>query len=426
MSDVFQASNANAGWGGPVSGRGRPAPFFPLRPADPAIRPLPFPYRGAVAISNDAEYLDFEFFETLMRFLNTRQSTALGPGLGLRVTSSMFFFSARDYNFSYFAGDRPDAPRSRVADRIDSYLKAGWIDTIHAYGDFDGVGGCSRDHAIAAFRALEISGARPEVFSNHGGVDNAQNIGADAAYHRGDVLGDLAYHADLLTEHGVRYVWTDSLVISETPATGWKAALKRQWAPPDPGLLVPVRLQDGREFIGFRRFRGTGTYAPNLSSLLSQVRQISWNHLYEQWGAVMLYQHLGVLQRSAGACTPATIESVLRRPEVYLTPFRILQHEQDAGRLWVAGCAELLRYAEMIRGVALRRDEKSHDIALEFPLPVPDPQRFFGGLTVMADPRQGVKLTYAGRALTTTWNGPEGNDGRYSVTVTPARMPGIW
>lgn len=425
MTPAPAHDEAFAGWTESSRTRGRPLPYFRMRPKDSGIRPLPFPYRGAVAISNDAEYLDFDFFETLMRFLNTHQPTALGPGLGLRVTSSVFFFSARDYNFSYFAGDRPDAPRARVADRIDAYLRSGWIDTIHAYGDFDGVGGCTRDHAIAAFRALEKIGARPEVFSNHGGVENAQNVGADAAYHRGDVLGDVAYHADLLTEHGVRYVWTDSQVISEASATGWRSRLKRRTASAEGELLAPVRLQDGRELLGFRRFRGTGTYAPNLSSLLSQVRQLPWDDLYATWGATVLYQHLGVLHRSGGACTPATTEAVLRRPEAYLAGFRVLQREQEAGRLWVAGCAELLRYAEMIRGVEVQRDEARATIAIDFPQAVSDPQRFFGGLTLAADPRPGVSVTYRGQALATAWNGPEG-DGRYSVTVVPPRFPVIW
>jgi hypothetical protein len=79
MSSVPQTSDPAAGWNRDGSGGGRSTPFFSLRPADPAIRPLPFPFQGAVSISNDAEYLEFESCETLMRFLNTRQSTASEP-----------------------------------------------------------------------------------------------------------------------------------------------------------------------------------------------------------------------------------------------------------------------------------------------------------------------------------------------------------
>jgi len=400
--------------------------FYPVRARDPAVRPLPYPFRGALAISNDAEYLQMDFFEALMRFLNTRGPTPFGPGLGLCVTSSAFFFSAQAYNLSYFDGMRADAPRSQQADRLDDYLRAGWIDTIHAYGDFDGAGGCTRAHAVEAFRALEKLGVRLEIFSNHGGVENEQNIGADAAYHRGDHAGHPAYHADLLAENGVRYVWTDSLVMPETRPVGWRGLLKRRRQPEPTELLATARLNDGREFVGFRRLRGTGIYAPNLASLHAQVQRVAWPDLYAAWGATVVYQHLGVLQRSAGVCEAATVEAVQRRPEVYLAPFRRLQREHDAGRLWVGGCAELLRYLEMVRSVTIRRDGAADQIAVEFSGTVAEPDMFFAGLTIAADPRRPVKVFYAGRELPTAWNGPDGEGGGYSISVTRPARPAIW
>lgn len=405
---------------------GRPAPFFPVRPRDRAVRPLPFPYRGALAISNDAEFLRMDFFEALMRFLNTRDSTPLGPGLGLRVTSSLFFHSAQPYNDTYFDGAAADAPPSRHAARYDEFLRSGLIDTIHAYGDFDGTGGCTRAHAEAAFRALEKVGVRLPVFSNHGSRDNVQNIGTDADYHRGDHPGDAAYHADLLASHGVRYVWTDSLVIAESGPTGWRGAWRRWRRPPPSELLTTSRLTDGSTFLGFRRFRGTGACAPNFSSLGAQVAQFDWPAMYDRWGASVMYQHLGVLQRSGGVCEPATIDALRRRPDVYLAPFRVLQAQQDAGRLWVCGCADLLRYVEMVRDVTVRRDAAADTLTLEFPRPVPEPAVFFAGLTLAADPGRPLRVTFGGRDLPVAWNGPDAAGGGYSVTVTRPTAINPW
>ena len=96
------------------------------------VRPWPYPFKAALTISNDAEYVSFNFFEELMTFLNTESQTSLGQGLGIEVTSSVFHFSANPYNFSVFKGASPDAKPSEYAHRIEEYLSGGWIDTLHA------------------------------------------------------------------------------------------------------------------------------------------------------------------------------------------------------------------------------------------------------------------------------------------------------
>jgi len=399
--------------------------FFPVRPADAAVRPLPFPFRGALAISNDAEFLQWDFFEALMRFLNTRTETPFGTGLGMRMTTSVFFYTVPAYNFSYFDGSDVGSPRSTYADRLDQYIRAGLIDTIHAYGDFDGSGGCTRAHATAALRAIESAGGRMEVFSNHGSIDNVQNVGADAAYHCGDRPGHPSYHADLLAAHGVKYVWTDSLVTPPGDGSDWRAVLRRLGRSP-PKILAPVILNDGQELHGFRRFRGTGANAPNLSSLHTQIEQIPWREMYASWGATFIYQHLGVLQREAGVCEAATIERVKARPELYLAPFHRLHREHQEGRLWVCGCAELLRHLEMSQTVRVHHSAEAAEIALDFPGEVADPSLFFAGLTIKADPRRNMTVTFRGRALPVAWNGPEGSDGEYSLTVMRPPMADIW
>jgi hypothetical protein len=377
-----------------------------LEPATSRFRPLPYPYLGALSISGDAEGFEPAFFDALMAYLNSRGPTPFGQGLGLEITASLFFYNGAGP--AYFTEPRPGAPRSSWADRLDDYLSAGWIDANHAFGDFD-AGGFVRAHALHAYEALAKLGVVLPVFTNHGGTGNRQNIGGDAGYHAGDKPDDPAYHADLLAKHGARFVWTDSLYI-EAPT-------------PEPApLLIPRILQDGGAATGVRRLRGTGRNAPNLTSLLAQLRLLSWDKLYADHGVVALYQHLGVAHRAEGRLFPATVAETLIRPELCLAPFRLLARERDEGRLWVAGFARLLRYAEAVNSAGLSGGQGVGVIEIvDPPGHVLDPK----GLTIYIDPALPIKVTHRGREIAIRHNGPD-ETGRYSVTVASTSLPDIW
>lgn len=414
------------------------------RPRDPLVRPLPYPFLGAVALSNDIEFTSLEWFEAVMAFMNSRGTTPLGPGLGLEVASSMFFYSAHPYTLSYFQGAAADAPPAPHAARLDEYLRAGWIDTNHAYGDFDFTGGCTRAHAARALDALARRGVALAVFTNHGTEHNAQNIGADAAYHRGDVPGDPAWHADLLREAGCRFVWTDSLKVDRTPPRGLENRL-RTLAGDALGLVDPARrtprevlrplvLQDGGPMTGFIRVAGTGENAPNLGNMGRQFARVGLGRLYSGWGVAVLYQHLGVALRRAGRCHGAGVAALVRDPRP-LEPLRELAREADAGRLWVAGTARLLHYLDMIARVAVRRAEpgvlevdfSSDPVFGTNPGAAPgrdDPADALQGLTVfVAD--MTTALRFRGRDLPVTRNGPDAQ-GRRSVSVPLRKLEDIW
>ena len=222
------------------------------------MRSLPYPYKAGVAISNDAEFMSPEFFEGLMAFLNSTGLTPLGSGLGLEVTSSAFFYSAHPYSFSYFEGAVVGGRETAFAARMEEYLRAGWIDTLHAYGDFDGLGGFQRAHAERTFDVLARMGATLPIYTNHGDSANVQNIGGDAAYHLGDVPGTTAYHTDLLKAHGVRYIWTDSAVTGEPPVArgGLRRFVPTRKTKTAPAFMADWMLRDGNTMQRFVRFRG--------------------------------------------------------------------------------------------------------------------------------------------------------------------------
>jgi hypothetical protein len=382
-------------------------------------RVLPYPYKGAMTISNDAEFMSFEFFETFYSFLNSNKKTIFGDGLGLQVTSSLFFYSNKPYNLSYFNGIEVNSPKNGYAQRLCEYLKAGWIDTNHAYGDFDGIGGFQRAHAIRVLEEMNEKQIQIPCFTNHGDTFNIQNIGTDASYHQGDRPDSRAYHADLLHQLGTRYIWTDSAIFARKS----KRFLRISHLTIKP-VIVKRRLQDGQEFLVFNRFRSTGANAPNLSSLGYQIEQVNLEELYRKRGIIVLYQHLGVLGRNSGKCIPATIEAVRSRPEVFLAPWYRLAREVHEGRLWLPALHVLLRYCEMLLFTGLvRREDNAIEVVIE--RVIPDPEEYFQGLTFYIDTRDSVSLIYCGRQIPIVYNGPD-ETGRYSVTVPIRKKEDIW
>lgn len=402
------------------------------------LRSWPYPFQAGLTISNDAEFMSLEFFEELMAFLNTENQTTLGQGLGIEVTSSVFHFSPNSYNFSIFDGALPDAQLSQNAHRIDEYLRAGWIDTLHAYGDFDHVGGFERAHAVRCVEHLKKIGVSVNVFTNHGGIQNIQNVGRDASYHRGDHKGHSAYHTDLWKEMGIRYVWTDSMVthrlkplsltirqrLSSVRRSLTRNRAAEYFKTQDSGVLKTVQLNDELHVDAFRRFRGTEVNAPNLSSWAYQLAQIPWQEFYRNCEGLVLYQHFGVLHRINGRCTAATIQAIKERPEVYIAPFRFLAREYKEGRLWVAGCARFLNYLKMRDEIKFICGEDGF-VRLQLNESFLNPQVALQGLTIYIDPTNFRGLLFRGAEIPVQFNGPD-YTGRYSVTVPIQQLTNIW
>ena len=67
----------------------------------PAVRHLPYPYRAALTICSDIDDTQntADFLE-IQRFLNTKQQTSMGEGLGLEIGNSFYFYDDDGY-FSF-------------------------------------------------------------------------------------------------------------------------------------------------------------------------------------------------------------------------------------------------------------------------------------------------------------------------------------
>lgn len=398
------------------------------------IRPLPYPYRAGISISSDAEFFEFNFFEELMKFLNTNRLTRFGPGLKLECTASVFFFSDKAYNFSYYQGLEADAKESSLSPRLRDYIRSGLIDTNHAHGDFDGHPVFTRFHAQRILDDMRAAGLVVRVFTNHGGRENIQNIGADSDYHEGDRPHSAAYHRDLLEQLGTSFVWTDSLTYAKPQAVVSEVTKRRFSLRPrkiSPAvqndsikILVDSPMQDGKFMTGFMRLRSTGRNAPNLSSFKYQIDQINFTDLYKNFGAMVVYQHLGVLARENSICQQAQIEDILQNPNAYLAGFYKLSEEAKSGNLWVCGLFRFLTYLKMIETVNIQ-EEGDGSLEVIYPETVSDPQAFFAGLTIYTPVAKDIRLSYRGKKLEVIFNGPDDTD-CYSFTVKMETLEDIW
>jgi hypothetical protein len=297
------------------------------------LRDYPYPYRSAIAISNDCEFTTWDTQIALSRFLCGEK------GLDLEISNSLFFFVTNSLchsTFSYFQGTS-DVPTAE-APVIREMVRAGYIDTVHAYGDFDD-GSFKRLYAERVAKECREHGLRFAVWTNHGSDQNWQNLGhrSLARYQQGDNPQHPCYHLDLLRQIGVRYFWVDDGYLEK---------------PDDEGpLLYDEDGRDGSSLQLFRRYRGlAGRPAPNASSLPDQVRIKDIEAVIEKGRACIVYQHLGCWRKTDAGAFEAN------RPP-YFTPagVQVLEYLAQAfhdGRCLVTTVARLLRYLETFKTLA--------------------------------------------------------------------------
>lgn len=297
-------------------------------PEPVSVRSYPWPFRSAVAVSNDCEFMDAGTYHDLTGFLSGRN------GLGLEIAHSMFFYVTNALCHSsvgYFEGmsGRP----SLHADFLADLVRSGWIDTIHAYGDFD-AGGFERPMAERVVEECARRGLSFPVWSNHGSNLNLQNLGHEAltTYQHGDDPDHPAYHLDLLRRTGFRYAWVDDGLIPEAATVG--------------SPLYDATARDGTDLRLFRRYRGLmGKAAPNAGSLSEQIPSADLDAIVERGATCIYYQHLGVARKNEdGSFTPARKPFFDQQAEARL---RDLADRQRAGDCLVAGTGRLLRFLEV-------------------------------------------------------------------------------
>lgn len=326
-------------------------------PAQPlvGVRKFPYPYRAMLAVCSDIDRTTITRFRNIHRFLNTREQTPIGKGVGLDVADSLWVFKRKRNRADIsLLRDHDSHEPENYADELAHYARAGWIDTLHTYGNFTASPGTiffERRHASMALDELRRRDIFLPVWVDHGSRTNVQNFGF-GGHQVGDIPGSTAYHTDLLIEYGVRFSWNH---LNGTPC-GLQEALS------------PLHLRDGRRLWGFARYMsavddraveaferhprfyevnpafarnwGKGRPATMLwwpALLDSQLSTAVLNELTHHGLFSITAQHLGDLA-SEQELSPAAVEV-----------FRDLRARQDAGDILVARTSRLLEYSRVVR-----------------------------------------------------------------------------
>jgi len=337
-----------------------------------ALRKFPYPFIAALAICSDVDGTDTaEKFLAIQNFLNTERDTGMGPGLGLEIGNS-FFSLTPDDTFSYLS--------SRPTDRaiIGDFIKAGYIDCMHSYGD----GAQSRDDVLRALDALEQDGCQVKVWVDHARAPT--NFGKDTSPGMGDVIGSPVYHADVTLAYGMQFAWmgrNTCIVGQETVVTAralWHifdlahsrgsadnlarevakiilaTAGSRRFAIHRRNRLLRVAcLQDGHQIYEFNRCNNHWHLPtwPDSATLAYVLRRRVLEDLKASQGYMVIYTHLGM--GNYAPLIPLPTQSALRD----------LAEEYRAGAIYVTTTSRLLTYCLMHRHLEWSYDLSSDNRA---------------------------------------------------------------
>jgi hypothetical protein len=316
------------------------------------IRKYPYPYAAAASITGDLDDLRTELdFVEMVRFWNTADSTAVGPGLDLELGHSFWFYDATGAcEVTVFRGLTNDLSES--APLLERLLRSGHVDCLHTYGDFSR-GGFRRELAEEALRYLSDRGLAVEVWVNHGwwrGSPNTQQVGP-LPEQLGDDPGTPSYHTDLLIPSGVRFIDRYEIVHTvgqDAPSAPRDRAVQAieamryglstgDWRARSifaNRLVEPRTLGDGQGVYSFKRFIGKrrGLEAAGGPELAVALAGPVLDELRAKGGSMLVYTHPW---RSPG--------SSLVSPEA-ASALRGLAREHHEGRILVTTTRKLLRY----------------------------------------------------------------------------------
>lgn len=307
------------------------------------LRKFPYPYQAMLAVSSDADHQTIRKMWLIHSFLNTALSTPFGTGLQLDVADSFFMFNRSDQKVDVDIHHTPTASQLSYygslgdgqlleANLIHAWIRRGWIDSLHSYGDFSTVSETKthfrRGDAMMAIASLRAAGANISIWVDHGNRANVDNFGSRGVssffnYQQGAVPTSPYYHTDVLIPSGVHYVWVNR----DGDVFGHES------------MLMPLKLPDGQRVWGFVRYTHAGWHRRSGTDWLWTVdafaQQASPQHIHtleRRHQYVIVGQHL---------CAD---NEVLPLPKNAVSAFRFLAREQASGRLLVARTSRLLAY----------------------------------------------------------------------------------
>jgi hypothetical protein len=161
--------------------------------------PNPNPYKAALSICSDIDGTStIEEFLEIQEFMNTKNKTKMGRGVGLEIGNSFFMFDNTEGAFSYFSSSPSDQKIIR------KFINAGYLDVFHSFGESYK----ERKHAKLALKELNNYKLNIRVWVNHSQARS--NLGSWFANNLGDNSDSIYYHSDITIPYGIKFVWLGS------------------------------------------------------------------------------------------------------------------------------------------------------------------------------------------------------------------------
>ena len=384
-------------------------------------RPFPFPFRAGLAISNDIDNASFDEFAALHRWIN--------GDLGLEVGDSFWLYTNGSPGadaFTYCRGVSDE--RSEFADAMDALIDAGYLDSLHTWGNFSERGGFTRALAVRGARLLARHAGRIPVWINHGDEWNEQ-MAARAGW---DDPAAPNGEADQMAALGIRYLWTGSVTsivgqeYARTPRVSAMARIRERYLRPAIQTLRGAPLGNrfygrrimrpldaaGHRFATFVRFGVWDRATRNdLEFLLSDE---NLQMLVDCGGASIVYVHLFQVRDKANDPAPAVFSRLARcvaEGRVLLTTTsRLLDYLviRDSGTWRVVrdGTRAVIDFEGLSDAAPARWTVKPEHLR---------------GVTFYVDDPAKAAIRFEGRELPVTANPPD-ETGRPSISVAWDRL----
>lgn len=398
-----------------------------------AVRPVPYPYRALLAICSDLdETPGRRVYRETMRFLNTTETTGMGPGVGLEAGNTIYFdMPARQ--FSYWNTD--DQGRAMLR----ALMRSGHVDCLHSFGDL----ATTRDHASRALDELARQDCRLEVWVDHGVAPT--NFGEDIMRGSGDVPGAAAFHANLTCAYGIKYVWRGRVTSVIGQSVGRRLAgiydtrhpvgslrtISKELAKGALGraghrkyrihgtneAIRKVRLRSGHAVYEFLRSNphwagvNQGETAAGLGSVLTPN---VLDRLVDRGGTCILYTHLGKV-RDDEQPLPHGSREALRR----------LARYQHGGKVLVTTTRRVLGYCHARQNAAVSmvtHDTWEHVQVTPGADEPGSSERDLAGLTIYVRDPEHTRLWIGAREIHDFDRNPPDESGRTSVSLRWPRL----
>jgi hypothetical protein len=294
-----------------------------------SLRSFPYPYRAGLAICSDCDGCTRNKFIEVHKFLNTKENTTIGPGVGLEIADTFFPYTTIKGEMAYFLPNSTN--KSADADLIEKYYHSGYIDSMHSFGDFE-KGKFNRSLAIKILAALKKADMAPLVYINHGSRKNTQNIGHCfpwCGYCEGDNPHASQYHTDISIYQNdshkggpFRFLWKSDI----TANVGYNP-------------LQVVTLADGRMINAFVRYSTTkkGAIKWHLDNLQDQISDENLAKLISSGKYMIIANHLCYI--------PPGFDNSSIFNDRDVAALRNLAKKYEDGLIYVAPTSKLLMYS---------------------------------------------------------------------------------